>query len=199
MSDQSLWLLAAPWLAGGLAGSALTLISQWIIRCWQRPRLKILFRDDEDGCRINTNVVGETEPTQSYVRLKVQNYGRSTALGVSVCATELSFKAPGAGRHTFKEEVLDLMLASQIKPVLYFRLAPGAHRYVDVAYTIRKDCSHRYVFSVEPARLREQGFGTKCGIYGAKLFVSAENSKAIEKHVTWSWDGKFPGLKIIGN
>jgi len=29
MTDQSLGLLAAPWLAGGLAGSALTLISQW--------------------------------------------------------------------------------------------------------------------------------------------------------------------------
>src|SRR5260221_9233590 len=102
--------------------------------------------------------MGETQPSQCYVRLKVQNCGRSTALGVSVCVTELTFKAPGSGSRQFKEEVLDLKLALQSKPILSFFIAPGGHRYVDVARTERDNCSHHYDFHIHPVRLREQSF-----------------------------------------
>jgi hypothetical protein len=178
-----------------LAGGALTITIQWIRQRWLRPRIEILFRNAEPGCCVDTNVVGGTEPVHRYVRLKVINVGRSTALGVTVCVTKLTFTAPGAGSRLFAEEVLDLKL-SMHEGTAPFPLAPGAHRYIDLAHTNRNDRSHWYDFHIHPARLREQGFGTNPGTYGAEIFLVAENAKAVPQFVTWSWDGGFPGLTI---
>lgn len=182
-------------LTGGVAGSALTITSQWINRRWLRPRLEVLFRNEEPGCRIDTNVRGGTDPVLRFVRLKVKNSGRSTARGVSACVTKLTFTAPGTGSRTFEEDVFDLQLAYQ-RPSP-FVLAPGAHRYVDLAHVSKSDLSYSYDFSVNPVRL--QGFGTGAGSFGAEIFVSAENAEAEQRFVTWSWDGNFPGLDITGN
>jgi hypothetical protein len=95
--------------------------------------------------------------------------------------------------------VLDLKLSLQLTPVLSFLVGPGAHRYVDVAHSNRSDHSHWYDFHIHPARLRHQGFGTKAGTYGVEIFVVAENAKAVQRYVTWSWDETFPGLQIIAN
>ena len=196
MSNQSLGILASA-LTGGLAGATLTLVVNWIKGRWLRPQILVLFHNDEPGCRVDTNALGGTDPILRFVRLKVKNSGRSTALGVSVCVTKLTFTAPGAGSRTFEEDVIDLSLAyARPSP---FVLAPGAHRYIDVAQVSKSDLSFSYVFPVYPVRLREQGFGTDTGTYGAEVFVSAENAEAEERFVTWTWDGKFPGLNITSN
>jgi hypothetical protein len=56
-----------------------------------------VFDDDEPGCRTDTNVVGVADPVLRYLRLKVKNSGRSTALGVFACVTKLTFTV-GVGR-----------------------------------------------------------------------------------------------------
>jgi hypothetical protein len=166
MTDQ------VPWgsvVRGGLAGSALTLITQSIKQRLLRPRLEVLFNDQERGCCVDTNSIGETEIAARYVRLKIKNSGRSTALGVSVCVTELTFTAPGAGAQEFGEHVLDLKLSLQIEPILSFRLAPGAHRFVDLAHTNRADQTNHYDFHIHPARLTLLGFGTRPGTYDRNI------------------------------
>ena len=193
MDNQSVGILASA-LTGGLAGAAFTLTAQWITRFWRKPRIQILFDAKEPGCLIDTNVVGQTGSILRFVRLKVKNSGRSTALGVTVCTTELTFDAPGTGSRIFSEDVIDLQLAYE-RPSP-FALAPGAHRFVDVAYVQREPLTFFYVFRPEPSRLRERGFGNDAGTFGAKIFVSAENANAAERFVRWSWDGKFPGLEI---
>jgi hypothetical protein len=82
---------------------------------------------------------------------------------------------------------------------LAFLLAPGAHRFVDLAHTQLDGRSHQYDFHWHPARLRLHGFGTRAGTYGAEVFAVAENAKVLRRYVTWSWDGDFPGLKINSN
>jgi hypothetical protein len=197
VSDQIPW---TAWVTGGLAGSALTLISQWVSRLWVRPRLVVLFKDEEPGCRINTNFIGGTEFVEHYLRLKIKNSGRSTAVGVSVCVTRLTFAAHGVGNQEFAEDVLDLKLTLQLKPILSFLIAPGAHRYVDVAHTNRDKPSHNYDFHVHPARLlMPSALGSHPGTYGAEIFVVAENARPVQRYVTWSWDGGFPGLRIVSN
>jgi hypothetical protein len=80
---------AAGWFGGGLAGSALTLISQWISRRFMRPTLEIVFTNNESGCRLETNFLGQTDIGATYVRLKIKNRGRTMAQNVSVCTTQL--------------------------------------------------------------------------------------------------------------
>jgi hypothetical protein len=164
-----------------------------------RPRIEVLFDNAEPGCRVDTNVLGGTEHVMSWVRLKVKNSGRSTARGVSACVTKLTFTAPGVGTRTFAEEVIDLHLAFGL--IGSFILAPGAHRYIDLAHVSKSDLSYSYDFPPweYPVRLREEHFGTDAGTYGAEIFVSANNAEATQRFVTWSWDGKFPGLDITGN
>jgi hypothetical protein len=139
------------------------------------------------------------EPNLSKVTfdLKFKNAGKSTARGVSVCVTKLTFTAPGVGTRTFEEDVLDLKVANgRPSP---FMLAPGAHRYIDLALVNKDNLSYHYIFEATPARLREHGFGTAPGTFGAEVFVSAENAEAQRRVVTWIWNGNFPGLEITGN
>jgi hypothetical protein len=198
MDAHSAWIFTSALLTGGLAGATLTVISQWIRGRLLRPQLEMLFRNEEPGRRVDTNTTEEAEPVARFVRLKVKNSGRSTAFGVSVCVTKLTFEAPGAGSRIFAEDVLDLRLAyhAGANP---FLLAPGAHRYIDLAHRSRRDLSHWYDLHPHPTRLRQQGFGIHAGTYGAEIFVAAENAQAVERFVRWSWDGAFPGLNIISN
>ena len=156
------------WFGGGLAGSALTLISQWFGRLWRRPRLEVLFKNEESGCCVDTNVIGGTEPVARYVRLRLRTPEDPRRLA-----------SRGAETQAFAEEVLDLMLSSQADATLAFLLAPGAHRFVDLARTQRDGRSHQYDFHWHPARLRLHGFGTRAGTYGAEVFAVAENAKAL--------------------
>ena|ERR1700730_6745033 len=189
-----------PWdfgsaLTGGLAGSALTIFSQWVSRVWLRPRLKILFRDGEKGCCVQTRAAGGPNATR-YLRLKVRNLGRSTARGVSVQVTKLTFSDPNTGSRIFDEDVMDLRLSLQRGDVLSFPIAPHGYRFVDLVYVNETELIHHYDFDVAPERLPEQGFGTDSGTYGAEIFAVAENAKAVRNYVTWSWDKTFSGLKI---
>jgi hypothetical protein len=122
MDNQSLGILASA-LTGGLAGAAFTFLVQCGTRWWLRPRLHIVFNGREPGCLVETNVVGHTGPILSYVRIKIKNSGRSTAIGVIAFVTELIFDAPGTGSRRFEEDVIDLQLAlGHPSP---FVLAPG--------------------------------------------------------------------------
>lgn len=180
MDSQPLWILVSAWVTGGLAGATLTIIYQWLRQSWLKPRLEILFANKEPGCRVDTNIVGGTQNVARYLRLKVKNSGRSTAHDVSVCVTKLTFTAPGAGSHTFRDDVLDLKL-TLTPDTLRFRLAPCAHRYIDLAHTDRSGQGANFIYDFAgliPARLerlRQQGvFGTQAGEFGAEIFVSAE-------------------------
>src|SRR6516162_5906516 len=98
---------------------------------WKRPILAILFDEGVDGCRIETDALGSTQPIAWFLRLKIQNQGSAMAKDVSLSVIRLRFEAPGTGITTFAEEVLDLKLSS--RPVqTIFRLAPGAHQYIDL-------------------------------------------------------------------
>ena len=169
----------------------------------ERPRIQVLFDNAEPGCCIETSVFGGSGGTRRYVRLKVNNSGRSTARGVSACVTKLTFPSPGGeSRSTFDEDVLDLMLANgRPSP---FTLAPGAHRYIDLALVNKPDSPYfgpliSLIFEVTPLRLQDRGFRSIPGEFGAEVFVSAENAEAERRILTWSWDGAFPGLEITGN
>ncbi len=158
--------------------------------------LEILFDEDEPGCHINTNFVGGNALVQSYVRLKVRNPGRTTARNVSLCVTRLTFEALGGGVTTFEEEVLDLKVANTHQAE--FRLAPGAHRYIDLFHTqnMNPGVTFSYDFVATPARLTMLGFAA--GTYRAEVFASAENTASVSGTVSWRFDGTFPGLQIIG-
>jgi hypothetical protein len=77
-------------------------------------------------------------------------------------------------------------------------LAPGAHRYIDLFHThnLNPGVAFGYDFVVTPARLATLGFGA--GTYRAEVFMSSENADPVHSIVSWSFDGTYLGLQIVG-
>jgi hypothetical protein len=182
-------------LLAGLAGALTALGVQSLREWWKRPILTIQFDEGVEGCRIETEALGSTGPIAWFLRLKIQNQGRSTAKDVSVSVIKLGFHAPGADIITFAEEVLDLKLSS--RPVqTVFRLARGAHQYIDLTHTLKSEQGVEALFDFVniPLRLRRLGF--KQGIYFAEIFATADNADPVRLTISWKWDGQYEGLRI---
>jgi hypothetical protein len=190
--------IAAAALTGGLAG----VIANWMRERWLRPQIQILFATDERGCLVKSPPAPGLDPGSCWVRLKIKNKGRSTARGVSVCTTSVTFTEKGGGSHTYDEDVLDLILANGRRSP--FMLAPHAHRYIDIARIDKHSETkffHQYIVKGDPpARFRDKyfGFGQIDGNFKALIFVSSDNAQATNKVVEWKWDGKsLSGVEIV--
>jgi hypothetical protein len=180
-------------LFGGLAGALLNNIWKSVQEHRQMPRLNVVFNDQDKGCNIET----VTTPAEHWVRVKIINEGKSTARGVSVCATKLTLDGSSTGSNQFLEEVFDLKVANY-KEVSPFVLAPnGGYRYLDVCHIKDGEAFFRYDLRPDIGRLRVRGYGMNRGAYGAELFVSADNAEAFKRKITWEWDGAFHGLKKL--
>jgi hypothetical protein len=181
--------------AGALSGGATTIILQLLKDWWERPILSILFDEAIDGCRIETDALGSTQPIAWFLRLKIQNQGSSTAKDVSLSILKLGFEAPGTGLTTFAEEVLDLKLSS--RPVqTVFRLAPGAHQYLDLTHTLNAEHGVEALFDFVDIPLRLRRLGFKQGTYYAEVFAAADNAEPVKRTISWTWDGRYEGLRI---
>jgi hypothetical protein len=107
----------------------------------------------------------------------------------------LQYPVTGKPDGEFREEVLDLKL-SLGEDAVEFRLAPGAHRFVDLCYVRNSDLTLNWVFAQKPLRFYDTVFGP--GRYRLRVFASSDNSDSIAGDVIFSWDGTFGGLHAIG-
>lgn len=182
-------------VTGGLSGAATTIIFQLLREWWKRPILKILFDEGVDGCRIETDALGSTHPIAWFLRLKIQNQGNSMAKDVSLIVIRLGFEASDSGLTTFAEEVLDLKLSSRPAQTV-FRLARGAHQYVDLTHTLNAEHGVEALFDFVniPLRLRRLGF--RQGTYYAEVLAAADNADCVKRTISWTWDGRYEGLRI---
>src|ERR1043166_5988972 len=136
-------------LTGGLAGAVATLIGQALLRWWSRPLLGFRFASDEPGCEVDP---GEWH---RYLRLKIENGGRSVAHNVSVCVIGIEYR-DGARQKALKEEVYDLKVAFT-EDRTTFNLASKGHRFVDLVHTEGPDneVRHYLEFVVGSSRRNE--------------------------------------------
>jgi hypothetical protein len=115
-------------IGGGLAGAAFTQLVNW----WRQPVLRIVFAASDRGCALDTpaairdesgNIIAQGQ--QRNLRVRVDNEGRSTAHGVNLCVTEITFYPSAGTADIFDEEVLDLSLSLSDRTVA-FDLGRGA-------------------------------------------------------------------------
>jgi hypothetical protein len=183
-----------PLLSGAL-GSALTLIVTALVFWMRRPRLLLSFTARTRGCVVDTPSLGGR---QRVLRILVENHGWTSAHKVNVSAIKLKFYPLRGSPSVLADEVLEFSLALQNRSV--FDLAPGAHRWVDVAYAddLGQDINLRFGFAGHtPLRLNLLGFG-KRGSYIFSVIATAENANATKKRISWHWDGSLRGLTIKG-
>jgi hypothetical protein len=208
MPNDTVWITG---LTGGLAGALLTLLGQCLWRWWNRPILEIVFRD-EPGCIVPIdgwlldkttgnplkNSLGNPRRGKAqYLRLKIENRGKTFAKNASVCVTQITYRAAGTGEKTFAEEVFELSLAPTAGDPMVFNLASGGHRFVDFVHTSLDDENHlELVFDFGKGAHRLAPLNLGSGSYVVTVFASAENAKSIRREVQWSYGNTLDSLKI---
>lgn len=190
--------------SGGLVGALVTLLASGAIYLIWRPRLRVFFSEATRGCAVDTPAWGKDQSgnvingQQRVLRVFVENRGWTTAHNVNVSATELTFFPVSGSPSMLVDEVLEFHLALSDRSM--FDLAPGAHRWVDIAYAddFGRPVELRFGFAAAPpARLSLLGFGGT-GRYSFALLATADNAGAETRRIDWHWDGSRAGLRIPG-
>jgi hypothetical protein len=199
-------------LTGGLAGALLTLFGQALCRWWNRPLLEIVFGNETRGCVVPVEGWIADKETgvpiknsngnlrrgkMKYLRLKVENRGKTFAKNVSLCVTQITYKAAGRGESRFEEEVFELSLAPTAGNPYVFNLAAQGHRFMDLVHTSLDDQNNlELVFDFGKGAHRLAGLNMGSGDYDAKVFASAENARSIVRNVHWSYGNTLDSLTI---
>jgi hypothetical protein len=215
MAEAS-WIIPA--VTGGLAGAFLTLTGQHAYRFFTRPILKLVL-SDVPGCVVPASgwLIDATtgnpirdaggnprRGATQYLRIKIENRGKTFAQNVSVCVTEITCAVAGSGTTKFEEEVFDLYLANSAQQQSVFNLAAGAHRFVDLVHAAANEENaaprSELVFDFGKAAHRLQALKSNTGqqaSYKAKVFAPAENATSITADFSWAFAGTLDSLKIV--
>jgi hypothetical protein len=209
MPTDTIWITA---LTGGLAGALLTLLGRSLLHWWNRPILEIVFRD-EAGCIVPIRdawVLDKDKGTPrkdklgnprrgnfQYLRLKIEDRGKTFAKNASVCVTQITYEAAGTGKKSFAEEVFELSLAPTAGNRLVFNLAAGGHRFMDFVHTEPDDENQlKLVFDFGPGTWRLDPLNLGAGSYVVTVFASAANAQSIKRDLHWSCGKTWDSLKI---
>ncbi len=140
---------------GGLFTVMLQQARDWLLG----PRLRVTWDRRDGGCVVPTPLVRrDTYPPEKggearYLRLRIDNYGYTTARKVCVSIVKITRRIPGSGEDSFDEEVMDLTypFGTPSGPVTSADLPPKTHRFINLCHTIVElDGEHKFDFDVWP-------------------------------------------------
>jgi len=211
MPTYTIWITA---LTSGLAGALATLLGQSFLRRWNRPILEIVFRNEQGfivpikdgwlvdkatGAPFKDKLGNDRRANFQYLRLKIENRGKTFAKNASVCVTKINYE-PGTGKQSFDEEVFELGLAPTRGNPVVFNLAASGHRFMDLVHTLLElndGKPSKLVFDFGPGAHRlDDALKPGAGSYVVTVFASAENAKSIKRDLHWSYGGTWDSLRI---
>ena len=192
MSDgERLWI---PALTGGLMGAFLNQIFQMFSEWFQRPVLKAEFSSLIEGCEVdNVKLVDGTKG--KYLRIKVSNNGRTTALDVQVIIAKVS--SEGQNGWASSGEILDALWSHWPEgsgPRL--DIPSKTPRFADLCAIpkLEGNVELRICTKLLPAQLQDRELK---GTLVFQVYVAARNAKTICKIFKIRFDGTATSLKII--
>jgi hypothetical protein len=206
-------------LLGGLAGSIFTVTVQYLRDWLIQPSLRVTADPNVGGCVVNTPFfeVNSYETLQSdhaitmvpkavqvgdqrYLRLRIDNDGRSTARNVCVSITKITRRIPGSGQDSFDEEVMDLMYPFGERSTSA-DIPPKTHRFINLCHTSKRmDGSQEFAFDVafEPARIKNI-YGKSAAEFQIELMIAADNVMGGRaRTVSVRYGGTFDTLNFGG-
>jgi hypothetical protein len=191
--DTTQWIIAAGSLGSALVALALGLgLRDWIYR----PRVRLLLRSEFDPEQISDRVVTkrlESGETAAFVRLRVDNHGRSTARNVAVRILKLH----GWDGHRWirSRPELDGRLLQPSNRVAtepeLLDVFPHSDRIVDLASVVSNGTGSMFVEITRPWPPNEANV-LEPGAWRLELLLCGDNIKPERSFVTLSFDGEWP-------
>jgi hypothetical protein len=134
---------------------------------------------------------------QRYLRLRIQNNGRSPARSVSAQILKIAHTDESSRHTNFDTEVLDLKV-SLYHGLQVAALPRGAFRFFDLVHVSerRDGIALDFDLAATPIRLTDLNLGR--GLYEVTIFANADNADSITRTVRWKWNGTIEGLEIEG-
>jgi hypothetical protein len=193
------WFIATASVVSALLALALALgLKEWIFR----PRMRLLLRDQSPPDEISDRLVTkrlETGETAAFVRLRVDNRGRSTARRVGVRVLQVHTWDQCRARWMRARPEVDgrllqpsNQLASEPDTVDVF---PKSDRIIDlasVAYRPDEEGRNPVFIEISHPWPPNQANVLEAGIWRLQLLVCGDNIDAQRYFVTVSFDGSWP-------
>ncbi|MGO8975947.1 MAG: hypothetical protein ACLP4V_30260 [Methylocella sp.] len=194
MTDTTaIWATA---LSGGLAGAVLNQSWQCLRSWWRKPELSVEFDENIEGCVVEDvpqkNLAGEICGKKKFLRLRVFNNGRTTALDVQVIIAKIS--RDGSPQWTFAGEVLDALWSHSND--LRLDIPSKTPRFADVSASD---------YAVNPVELMlcVRGGAPRLetveltGVLALEVYVAARNAATVPKTIKVQFHGTAASLQIV--
>jgi hypothetical protein len=193
------WFIASASMASALLALALALgLKEWIFR----PRVQLLLHHRSQPDAISDRVVTkrlETGDTAAFVRLRVDNRGRSTAQRIGVRVLQLHcWDAGQAAWRRARPELDGRLLQPSNQPSSEpdtVDVFPNSDRFVDlvsVGCGPAADGPHPFVIEIGHPWPPNQANVLEPGTWQLELLVCGDNINAQRSFVTVAFDGRWP-------
>ena len=175
-------------LGGGVAGSLITLSIQGAMARYMRPKLIADFGSDVQGAIVEHPFTVETNPKvqgtkEQWVRIKIQNKGRSAASNTRVMIVAINNKATQAKNWEFSKEVIDCNWA-YIKD-LSVDIPKDTYRFSDIARLKRENGNTTLEFTGIGAKNIPGGIER----ISVTVLISADNAETVTAEIKLRYDG----------
>jgi hypothetical protein len=170
-------------LLSGLAGSIITVTVQYLRDWLIQPSLKVTAHAGVGGCVVQTPAFDKKtlqhSGDQRYLRLRIDNDGRTTAKNVCISIIKIMRQTPGSGQESFDEEVMDLTypFARGGESVTTVDMPPKTHRFINLCHTTKMlGGGQEFLFDVEvlPIRMKAM-YGNSAADFRIELMIAADN------------------------
>jgi hypothetical protein len=201
--ETTQWIIALGSLSSALIALALGLgLRDWVTR----PRVRLVLRHESDPEAISDRVVTKrlvTGDTAAFVRLRVDNRGRSTARNVAVRVLRVHRWEPATGEWVRSRPELDGRLLQPSNHLAgepdLVDVFPYSDRIVDFASVdLARACDGANAMYVEishPWPPNEANL-LESAIWRLELLVCGDNIRAERSFVAVSFDGTWPRAEV---
>lgn len=199
MDSYSHWDLMGAILAGVIGGGIVAVLGQLLAAWLRRPNVVLSVGT---ASQVDTPYRSGSEQTRArYLRLKVENNGRTAAHGCKVFARRIEKTAANGSKIVIVEDDwFDLSWAyGRVVDGTSFAmdLPRGAKRYADVCFSVEAGPMRGLHIASNnfPIRL-EEGFQMP-GTFSVTVVVAGDDFEPSEHTITFQYDGSWGSLRII--
>jgi len=188
VSEGELWAAS---LGSALGGGILAVTGEEILRWWRRPQLRLHYADDA-SCVARTPFKSDSGSGEAiYLRLRVNNVGRSIARDCAPFMTRLERRdANGHIENILEQDSVALVWS--LRSVDVMDIPRGINQFIDVCFAMQGAESLGLASPSYPLRMKS--VWSKPGRFRADIVVTCAGTPPVSRTIGFKWNGAWDSL-----